>query len=143
MTNIKNAAKKIYDRCNLFLPSEGEAVIFEPEAENDVDACRRTAAKGKMAALKLGAKGAYGFCGDRQIYDPGFPAEEIDPTGAGDTFSGALIASLMDGRDLFQSIVYGCAAGSLCVQRKGLMEIAPVRREVEELVNSRREGADE
>lgn len=143
LDEYKKRCKKIYDRCNLFLPSEGEAVIFEPEAENDVEACRRTAAKGKMAALKLGAKGAYGFCGDRQIYDPGFPAEEIDPTGAGDTFSGALIASLMDGRDLFQSIVYGCAAGSLCVQRKGLMEIAPVRREVEELVNSRREGADE
>lgn len=139
LESYRNRCQRIYERCNLFLPSEGEAVIFEPDAADDREACKRAAGKGKMAALKLGARGAWGFQGDRQVYEPGFPAKEVDPTGAGDTFSGALIASLMDGRDFFSSMVYGCAAGSLCVQRKGLMESAPVRFEVEELVRTKRQ----
>lgn len=135
--DFRKRCKRAYERCNLFLPSQGEAAILEPEAEDDMEACKRAAAKGKMAALKLGDKGAVGFLGDRQVHDPGFPVTEVDPTGAGDTFSGALIASLMDGRDFFSSLTYGCAAGSLCVRKKGMMDAAPVRREVEALVKTR------
>lgn len=135
---FRKRCKRVYERCNLFLPSEGEALILEPEADGDMEACKKAAAKGKMVALKLGNKGACGFFGNRQVYDPGFQVIEVDPTGAGDTFSGALIASLIDGKDFFSSLVYGCAAGALCVQKKGMMDTAPVRGEVEALVKSRR-----
>lgn len=127
---FRRLCQRAYDRCNLFLPSQGEAVLFE-EAKDDVEACTIAAGKGKRAALKLGRDGAYGFEAGACIREPGFPAEEIDPTGAGDTFSGALIAGLMEGMEWQQALRFGCAAGSVCVQRKGLMDIAPTRREIE------------
>lgn len=122
--------QRVYERCNLFLPSEGEAVLFEP-GRDDVEACAMTADKGKRAALKLGKNGAYGFDAGECIREPGFPAEEVDPTGAGDTFSGALIAGLMEGMEWREALRFGCAAGAICVQRKGLMDIAPTRQEIE------------
>lgn len=127
---FRKLCTRVYERCNLFLPSEGEAMLFE-EGKDDIEACEVAAKRGKGVALKLGKKGAYGFYEGKSIYEPGFPAEEIDPTGAGDTFSGALITGLMEGMEWPEALKFGCAAGSICVQRKGLMDIAPVREEIE------------
>ena len=66
---------------------------------------------------------------------PAFRIEEIDPTGAGDTFGGALIAKLLDGVDFFEALRYGAAAGALAVNRIGLMDIAPNRADIQELLD--------
>ena len=126
---------RVYERCNLFLPSEGEAMLFE-EGKDDIEACMAAMKRGKRAALKLGKNGAYGFCDGQCIYEPGFPVKEVDPTGAGDTFSGALIAGLMEGMEWPEALRFGCAAGSVCVQRKGLIDIAPTRQDIEAVLAS-------
>lgn len=109
--------------------------MFEQE-KDDFEACRAAALKGKRVALKAGRDGAYGFQMEDCIHEPGFAAEEVDPTGAGDTFGGALIAALMEGMEWKEALRFGCAAGSICVQRKGLMDIAPVRREIKAVITS-------
>ena len=123
--------KKAFERCDLFLPSMGEAKLFCPEAKDDIDACRRIAATGKMVALKDGANGAYGFYGDKEIFVKAYEVEEIDPTGAGDTFGGALTGALLNGKDFFTALHYGAAAGALAANRMGLMENVPNRADVE------------
>lgn len=132
---FRKRCRKVYDRCNLFLPSMGEAVLFEA-GKDDLEACAAAARKGKQVALKAGRDGAYGFDGIECVYEPGFAAEETDPTGAGDTFGGALIAALIEGMEWKTALRFGCAAGSICVQRKGLMDIAPVRGEIEAVMTS-------
>lgn len=128
------ACREVFERCNLFLPSTGEAGLFCPGASDERSACGIIAGKGKMVALKCEARGCYGFAGGRELYVPAFPIEEVDPTGAGDTFGGALIAKLLDGADFFAALPYAAAAGALAVNRIGLMDIAPNRGEIQELL---------
>jgi len=132
---FQERCRKVYERCNLFLPSLGEAVLFE-QGKDDFEACAAAAHRGKRVALKAGKDGAYGFEMENRIHELGFSAEEVDPTGAGDTFGGALIAALIEGMEWKEALRFGCAAGSICVRRKGLMDIAPVRREIEAVIAS-------
>ncbi len=129
------ACAEVFQRCNLFLPSLGEAAPFCPGASDELEACRRIAASGKMVALKKGADGSHGFVSDRDMAFPAFPADEADPTGAGDSFGGALIARLMDGKDFFEAVRYGTAAGAIAVSRVGLMDIAPVREDIDAILS--------
>ncbi len=127
----RQACAEVFKRCNLFMPSFGEALPFCPDAEDELEACRRIAASGKLVALKKGAAGAHAFAGIRERSIPAFPAQELDPTGAGDTFGGAVIASLLDGKDFFEAVRYGAAAGAIAVNRIGLMDIAPNRADIQ------------
>lgn len=126
--------RNAFERCDLFLPSMGEAKMFCPEAVDDIEACRRIAATGKMVALKDGANGAYGFFKNKEIFVKAFKVEEIDPTGAGDTFGGALTGALLNGKDFFTALYYGAAAGALAANRMGLMENVPNRKDVENVL---------
>jgi sugar/nucleoside kinase (ribokinase family) len=126
----------VFERCDLFLPSYGEAILFCPEAEDDMDACRRIAKSGKQIALKRSSDGCYIFYGDSERQIPAFPSVEIDPTGAGDTFGGVLIAKLLEGTDFFEAARYGTAAGAIAVNRVGLMDIAPTIEEIENVIRN-------
>ncbi|MDD5017541.1 MAG: sugar kinase [Eubacteriales bacterium] len=131
----KKICAPVFERCNLFLPSYGEAGLYCPEASDELDACRRIAATGKLVALKDGTNGCYAFCNGKEKHIPSFPAVEVDPTGAGDTFGGALIAALMDGKDFFEAARYGAAAGSIAVSRVGLLDIAPTRTDIQTVLD--------
>lgn len=132
----KKICTPVFERCNLFLPSYGEAGLFCPDVSSELDACRRIASDGKLVALKHGSNGCYAFYDGKEKYIHSFPADELDPTGAGDTFGGALIASLMDGKDLFEAARYGAAAGSIAVSRVGLMDIAPTRADIQNVLEA-------
>ena len=125
----------VFERCNLFLPSRGEAKLFCPSAENDREACRNIAQSGKKVALKNGSGGCYGFRGGQEKHIPGLPVREVDPTGAGDTFGGTLIAALLEGTDFFEALRYANAGGAIAVSRVGLMDIAPTREDIAALLN--------
>jgi sugar/nucleoside kinase (ribokinase family) len=47
--------------------------------------------------ITLAAEGALVIEGGQTYYIPGYPAPEVDPTGAGDTFCGATLAGLAQG----------------------------------------------
>ena len=128
--------KGVFKRCNLFLPSRGEAVMFSEEVLEEKEVCRKLATSGKKVALKDGSRGVYGFWGEKSCFVPAYAAKETDPTGAGDTFGGAMIASLMRGNDMETSLRYGCAAGAIAVTRIGLMDIAPTQEEIEQVIRA-------
>lgn len=128
----KKRCKTSYERCNVFFPSEGEASLFE-DTPDEMEAARRASAKGKTVALKLGERGAVCFYDGREISEKNHSVKEIDPTGAGDTFSGVFIASLLEGCDRHTALKRGNAAGAICVQRKGTLSIAPTKEEIDAL----------
>ncbi len=62
-----------------------------------------------------------------------YPANEvdvIDTTGAGDTFNGALCASLAAGNNIEDAIKYGIEASTISIQSKGAQTGMPYRRDV-------------
>lgn len=84
--------------------------------------------------VKKGEHGALLFDGGRITFVPAYPLEiEVDPTGAGDTFAGALIGRLAelgrsDGAALREALTYGTAVASFCVEGVGLERLNQIDR---------------
>ena len=65
---------------------------------------------------------------------PAFAVEEIDPTGAGDCFGGAYVASRRLGMNVDQAQIYANAAGARNVTVNGPMEGAGTRAELDAFI---------
>ena len=80
----------------------------------------------KYVIIKKAEHGSLLFYEDAIFPSPGFPLENIvDPTGAGDSFAGAMIGYLAskkktDLSSIKKSIIYGNVMGSFTVQKYGL-----------------------
>lgn len=86
--------------------------------------------------LKRGADGATCFRRDGRTDAFAFGVEEVDPTGAGDCFGGAYLACRRLGMPVEQALTYGCAAGARNVTRRGPMEGAGTRAELDEFIQT-------
>jgi sugar/nucleoside kinase (ribokinase family) len=79
----------------------------------------------KTVVIKRGEYGALLFENGDVFSAPAFPVEGLkDPTGAGDTFAGALLGVLAsednaDTATLRRAVIYGSALASLCVENIG------------------------
>jgi sugar/nucleoside kinase (ribokinase family) len=132
---IRALCAPVLERCDLFLPSIGEAMMLTGAA-SDEDGCRMLAATGKIVVLKQGAAGCRIFSEETDITVSAFAVEEVDPTGAGDSFSAAFTVALLEGMDLQAAGRFANAVGALAVTQKGPMEGAPTRDQVLELIRS-------
>ena len=81
-----------------------------------------------------GADGCSVYTTDGRIDVAGFPAEEIDPTGAGDCFDAGFITALLEGKTVAEAAQLGNACGALTVNAKGPMAGAKGRAEVERFI---------
>lgn len=83
----------------------------------------------KRLIVKRGDAGALLFDQEETFFSPAIPLEhEVDPTGAGDTFAGALMghfarASATAPTVARQAVVTGSAVASFCVQGVGATEV--------------------
>lgn len=88
----------------------------------------------------LGSAGARCHWNGKVLYIPGRKANCVDTTGAGDSFWGGFLSSLLRSgvkttADLTEELLlkamhYGNVAGWLCVQKKGAMESLPTYEQV-------------
>ncbi|MGJ8583561.1 MAG: tagatose kinase [Marinosulfonomonas sp.] len=86
-------------------------------------------------ALKDGGNGATTYCADGSKHQTSaFVVEELDPTGAGDCFGGAYVACRRLGMDIDTALTYGCAAGARNVTKRGPMEGAGTRAELDQFI---------
>lgn len=130
---IKALCMPVIERASIIFPSKSEAMMFTG-ASTDDEGCRVWAGQGKTVVLKNGEEGCRIFSGDEVLDVPSFSVEEVDPTGAGDTFCGAFLTALIDGKSLAECGRFANAAGAMSVRRQGPMEGAPSRAEVEEFL---------
>ena len=73
-----------------------------------------------VVALRLGAAGALVASGSGGWHIPAYPATLQDPTGAGNAFSGALLAGLATGEELVTAACGAAAAASFMIEQYGL-----------------------
>lgn len=83
--------------------------------------------------LTLGTRGAVWSGPGTGESAPAVPAEAVDTTAAGDTFTGYLLAALMRGLGPHQALLEANRAASLAVSRPGAAASIPFLREVEAL----------
>jgi ribokinase len=102
-------------------------------------AARRLVSMGPRAAV-VTRGGAGAVCWDGAVLRAvaPFTVDEVDGTGAGDAFCGALAAALAGGRPLVEGLDWAAAAGACAASRAGALSSLPTRAEVaSRLVNGR------
>lgn len=80
--------------------------------------------------VTLGSDGADWFGPDGKQHFPAIPVTPIDTTGAGDTFTGYLLAGLDQGMPMAKAINLATKAGALMVTRQGTADVIPDLSEV-------------
>ena len=128
---IRDLCAPVIERAQLIFPSKGEAALFTGSADDETG-CRIWTQQGKTVVLKCGEEGSRIYSPDGSVLAvPGFSVTEIDPTGAGDTFCGAFLTALVEGKSLPECGRFANAAGAMSVRSQGPMEGAPSREELE------------
>lgn len=88
----------------------------------------------KYVIIKKGEHGSLMFFDDVIFPSPGFSLEDVvDPTGAGDSFAGAMIGYLASKNstnlsEIKKAIVYGNVLGSFAVERYGLDGLLQIKK---------------
>ncbi|MEC3860657.1 PfkB family carbohydrate kinase [Mesobacterium sp. TK19101] len=110
---------------------------------NEVEAAQLAKATGQNVetlpvrdiVVTLGAKGARWINTDTgQALDvPALPVTPVDTTGAGDTFTGYLVAGLDRGMPMEQALSLATTAAALMVTRQGTADVIPDLKEVHEM----------
>ncbi|MEX0370916.1 MAG: ribokinase [Tateyamaria sp.] len=108
---------------------------------NEVEADQLEAALGKPVqalgvpdvVVTLGADGCKWLTrsGD-ETHVPAVPVTPIDTTGAGDTFTGYLVAGLDRGMPMLQALTLSTRAAALMVTRLGTADVIPDLKEIED-----------
>lgn len=142
LPEVAATIRAVLEVSDLLLPSEADLDHLCPGLPEDRAAARLLEAGRRMVLVKKGARGSVLFDRERgRIATPAFPAEEVDPTGAGDCFGGTFVASLALGVPLERALLLANAAGALAVGRKGPMAGNSTMAELEAFLAARAGGA--
>ncbi|KXA91227.1 hypothetical protein AKJ57_02010 [candidate division MSBL1 archaeon SCGC-AAA259A05] len=90
----------------------------------------------QIVAVKRGGEGCELYTGDESLTLPPFDVEEVDPTGAGDAFSAAMVVGMMEEMPLEKLGRFANAVGGRAVTAKGAMEGLAKREEIEEMIKA-------
>lgn len=81
--------------------------------------------------ITLGSKGVYYSEKGQGEIIPGFRVDAVDTTAAGDTFNGAFVTALLEGKSAKDAIRFAHAAAAISVTRMGAQTAIPNREEVD------------
>ncbi|HAS0822805.1 TPA: ribokinase [Enterobacter cloacae subsp. cloacae] len=127
-------------RVDIITPNETEAEkLTGIGVENDDDAARAAKAlhdKGiGTVIITLGSRGVWASVNGEGRRVPGFKVKAIDTIAAGDTFNGALVTALLEGKGMDDAIRFAHAAAAIAVTRKGAQPSVPLRKEIDEFLS--------
>ncbi len=81
--------------------------------------------------LTLGSDGVVYSGAHETVSQAAFPADAVDTTGAGDTFTGFFLAALAEGLTMPACLELACKAASISVTRPGAATGIPMRSEID------------
>ncbi len=127
-------------RVSVLTPNESEAeALTGIEIRSDEDLMNAAEAllrRGPRTVLiTLGARGALLAQGEIREIVPGFQAEAVDSTAAGDVFNGALAVGLAEGMEMRFAVRFAHAAAALSVTRLGAQPSVPRRSEIDNFLS--------
>lgn len=118
-------------RAEVVFPSAGELEVLTGESDTDRAAATLLAQGPRLVVLKRGPAGCsvYSAAGRQDV--PGFPVQEVEPTGAGDAFAAGFVVATLWGLPPPEAARYANAVGALAVSRRGPVEGAASDAEVQ------------
>lgn len=99
----------IADHTDLLFANEHEVMALYQTDDFD-EALTKVAKDVDIAAITVGARGAYVVTATDTIHVPTAATKIVDATGAGDLFAGGFLAGLAAGKDLATCATMGCVA---------------------------------
>ena len=122
--------RRLMKRVHLFVANDAEARALTGEG-NLIKAAKRLSQMGpKMVVVKKGEHGVLFYSKNLMFSFPAYPVDRVvDPTGAGDTFAGALMGYLsrakkVDEKNLRKALLYATALASFNVEGFGMAKTA-------------------
>lgn len=118
----------VLPRTDVFLPNATEALRIGRQEEID-RAALSLARAARLVVVKLGPQGAIAAQGTGLVRVPGFQADPVDTTGAGDSFDAGFLASWLAGDPIERSLAMGAACGALSTRALGGVDGQPTMDE--------------
>ena len=103
---------------DLFLPNQNEALAITSASTPD-DALRALDNGVTRTVLKTGSLGAMTLDGGEPLSAPGYPAQVVDTTGAGDSFNAGFLHAWLRDLPLLDCLRWGNACGALSTRGVG------------------------
>ncbi len=91
----------------------------------------------KYVVLKMGDKGSFVYGEGIAQMVPTFKVETVDPTAAGDCFTGVLVKQYVETGDILASVRYASAAAAISVQYLGAQPSLPTKEQIEAFIKER------
>ena len=131
----------VYPYITIIKPNEHEAGLLSSIKINSPEDAFRAGewflSKGvETAVITMGENGTVICRKDIREYIETPKVEAIDTTGAGDIFSGSLMAALAEGKLLVEAVRYANIAASISVTQKGVYEATPTKKDVETYIKT-------
>ncbi|MDD4032350.1 MAG: ribokinase [Bacteroidales bacterium] len=126
---------------HIITPNKTEAEILTGIRVSDETSALRAATvlhnKGvNIVIITMGAAGAFLLENGSSRIIPAPIVKAVDTTAAGDTFNGALVVALSEGKSLEESVAFANLAASVSVTRPGAQSSVPYRKEINLSSNS-------
>jgi 5-dehydro-2-deoxygluconokinase len=130
-------AASVYARagslCDIIIGNDEEFGFMAGDYAKGLEKARGlVAGQSTLAIYKMGPKGAITITKQGETRSGVFPTCALKPTGAGDSFMAAFLASLADARPVSEAVVRGSAAASIVVGRVGCAPAMPTPAELDE-----------
>jgi sugar/nucleoside kinase (ribokinase family) len=128
---MRDALHYVLELTDIYLPSESEVALLANVDSAD-QAIDHFLAKGvKEIVVKRGSKGASYYSAAESYHVESYKVDEIDPTGAGDCFGGAYIASRHKGMSVKAALANANACGAIAVTKRGPMEGSSTQAQID------------
>ena len=137
LPGLREACRTLFQRCDLFLPSGAELFLFTAAKDEKAAIAEILAGGVRVVVHKKGAEGASYSDAATHLMQPGFAVEEIDPTGAGDSFGATFVSCWLRDWAPARCLAYAAASGALAVTRQGPMEGATSQAELDAFLAAR------
>lgn len=122
LPGMRAALVHALEHTDLFMPSGPEIFLFTKATEEKA-AVEELLARGiKAIVIKRGSEGASYYDQSGQVSAAAFKVDEIDPTGAGDSFGAAFVTCWLRGLAPQEALHIANATGACAVSVKGPME---------------------
>lgn len=120
-----------YSKIDYLILNESEGQSISGETDNDKVVKVLCSKLGNGAVIfTLGGSGAIFSDGKETVKAPAFKVNAVDTTGAGDTFTGYVLNSLMNGKSPSQALRFASAASAIAVTKPGAAETIPTLEQV-------------
>lgn len=130
---------ELLSRVDIITPNETEAEkLTGINVGNNEDAARAAKAlhdKGiATVIITLGSKGVWLSQNGEGKLVAGFRVKAVDTIAAGDTFNGALVTALLEGKQMDSAVRFAHAAAAIAVTRPGAQPSVPWRKEIDDFL---------